>query len=57
MACLTFQEYYSLCTAVTDAYEMLVAMVKSMVNVLIRGGGWSSVSLGIWHVGFYSDGH
>lgn len=47
MTCLTFQEYYPLCTAVTDAYEMLVAMDKSTVNVLIREGGWSSVSLGI----------
>lgn len=51
MTCLAFQECCLLCAAVTDAYQLLVDVDKSVVNVLIRGGGWSSVSLGIWHEG------
>lgn len=40
VTCLTSQEHYSFCTAVTDfEYEMLVAMDKSALNILIREGG------------------
>lgn len=32
-----------------------MATDKSMVKVLIREGGWSSVGPHMWHVGLYSD--
>lgn len=34
--------------------EMLVAVAKSMVNVLIRDGGWLSAGLEMWFTCFYS---
>lgn len=35
-----------------QTYRLLVDVDKTVVNVLTRCEGWSSVSLGIWHVGF-----